>query len=187
MTTVTVHNPDVTVTPAQHPQHQPTIQTQPSMAPLPVSFDQQTSSAAIQPGYPLGGMAAPPRVTAPSPFPETPTQVAVNAGSKTMTVQDSLGRIIKVKKIGAGDRMRLMRHLGGELADNGPYLGHCMLAAGVREIDGEPIPFTTNPRHLEDLVDRLEDDGLGAIADGMKEAGWIKVQSDKELLDEAKN
>jgi hypothetical protein len=89
MTTVTVHNADVTVTPAQPQSSQPTVQTQPSMPAIPINFDTHPAQVfsqgapAVSSGYPLGGLQTAPAVSMAHQHSETPTQAVVNAGSKS--------------------------------------------------------------------------------------------------------
>jgi hypothetical protein len=193
MTTVTVHNADVTVTPAQPQSSQPTVQTQPSMPAIPINFDTHPAQVfsqgapAVSSGYPLGGLQTAPAVSMAHHVNETPTQAAMNAGSKFIKVRDALGRVIGIKKMAPIDNMRISRFIGGELSSNPAYFGYASMAACVREIDGEPIPMATSARQLEDLVDKLGEDGLEAISRAILDAGWIKERTEKELLDEAKN
>lgn len=197
MTTVTIHDipggPEVTVTPAGPA---PQVPTQPALPPLPVDFNRKPTSR----DYPIGDPAHAAQGSSPAPYAfgsalaaggppmiETPTQAAVNAAQKHIRVRDANGRVIGIKKLGAGERMKMMRILGGTLSDNIAYFGHAMLAAAVRELDGEAKPMPTSAAQIEALVELLDDDGLTAIAEGIQKAGWIKAQDDKSLLDDAKN
>ena len=101
--------------------------------------------------------------------PETPSQQIVRAAAQPVTVTDKLGRVIGIRKLNALDRMRLFEIVGSDNSKNDQYLGHASLAYAVVSIDGDPIPAPSNKRHLEALVQRLDDDGLAAIGLGTLE------------------
>ena len=95
---------------------------------------------------------------------ETPSEAVVKAANEIITVADARGRQIGVRKIGALDRMRLFECAGAENSKNEPYMGYAALAYSVASIDGEPVAKPTKLMHLEALVQRLDDDGLNAVA-----------------------
>jgi hypothetical protein len=80
-------------------------------------------------------------------------------------VSDDRGRQICFRRVSALDRLRLFKALGRDLAQNAPYLGMALLAVSVTAIDDVPVPPPVNEAQIETLVQRLGDDGLGAIAD----------------------
>lgn len=187
MTTVTVH-PD-----PSNP-HAPQTRTEPSVAPLPVDFNQKPTAR----DFPIGqgdaftqgalpGLGAPYPGGSVMPGPVTPTQAVINRDQKTARFQDRRGRVIGIRRMGAGDRMRVMRVLGSEGTENLLYFGHAMLAACVRLFDGEELPMPTSRNEIEALVDRLDDDGLDAIAKAIEGAGWNNQTADASVLAEAKN
>lgn len=146
---------------------------------LPTS-DQQVSAPAWQP--PTTAAAAPrPTIT------ETPSEAVIKSAVKSARVTDSRNRVIGIIRPSAGFRMRLMRVLGGELTGNPVYFGHAMLAACVRELDGEPVPAPTTSIQIEALVERLDDEGLNAIAQGMQEQFGLGATPDSEAVEAAKN
>ena len=51
------------------------------------------------------------------------------------------------------------------LSQNEPWLSMAGLALSVLEIDGVPVPQPTTESQIENLVERLGDEGLEAIAD----------------------
>lgn len=139
----------------------------------------------VAPSYPGGSILNSSSMNA--PLVETPTQAVVNQALKHVRTRDNRGRIIGLKKLGAGDRMRVMRILGGALTENIVYFGHAMLAAHVREFDGEAVPAPTSALQIEALVGLLDDDGLEAIATAIEETGWNKRADDASTLAAAKN
>jgi hypothetical protein len=91
--------------------------------------------------------------------------VADSAAS--FAVSDGRGRRICFRRVSALDRLRLFKALGHDLAQNAPYLGMALLAVSVMAIDDVPVPPPVTENQLEILVQRLGDDGLGAIADAL--------------------
>lgn len=88
----------------------------------------------------------------------------INAANQTVTVTDSRGRAIGIKRLNALDRMRLFETIGGANANNEAYLGYATLAYHAVSIDGEHVSRPSSKLQLEGLVSRLDDDGIQAIA-----------------------
>ncbi|MDR3473338.1 MAG: hypothetical protein P4M09_16890 [Devosia sp.] len=86
-----------------------------------------------------------------------------------VTVTDAKGRVLVVKKMAPLQRMRLLKAVGSENANNAPYLGYAALAASVSEIDGEAVTFPTTEAQVEFLVQRLGDEGLDAIGQAVRD------------------
>lgn len=101
---------------------------------------------------------------------ETPTQAIVRAANRITDVVDGLGRTLGIRRMGALDRMKLFEVVGPENSKNEPYLGHAALAFVVGTIDGEAVPRPATKAQLEALVQRLGDEGIGAVALHMNEA-----------------
>jgi hypothetical protein len=94
----------------------------------------------------------------------TPTSRAVADTQRVAFVHDSFGRCIGLRQLTALDRLRLFKVLGSELSLNAAYLGVATLACSASIIDDVPVPSPTNEAQLENLVHRLGDEGLSAIA-----------------------
>lgn len=86
-------------------------------------------------------------------------------------ITDQKGRALEVKRLSRRESMRLMRGWGTG-CNVEAWLGNALLAASCRGIDGVPIPLPSAPERVEDLVDRLDDAGIDAIAE------WITAQSE---------
>jgi hypothetical protein len=69
-----------------------------------------------------------------------------------------------VRRLKAIDRARLFKAIGAAQSPNAPYFGYAMLAASVVQIDELPITFPTKDSEIEYIIERLDDDGLDAIA-----------------------
>lgn len=134
--------------------------------------------------------AAPPVVVASAPAPapvETPVQSVVNAAAKVLKAVDGRGRAFTIRRPSSLERMRILRAIGGELAANEPYLGYCMLAASVRELDGERLAIPATSKEFEALIDRLGDEGIEAVAKAFKAAQDEAEAAETDTLAAAKN
>lgn len=118
---------------------------------------------------------------------ETPTQDVVNAANASVTVTDARGRVIGLRKLSPLDRMRLFRVVGSEGVKNEFYFGYATLAYHVTSIDGEAVVRPTNEMQLEALVQRLDDDGLAAIAKGVSDNFSPSQKTADDAKDELKN
>jgi hypothetical protein len=80
--------------------------------------------------------------------------------AKSATVVDATGRLIKVQRLSALQKMRLARFCG---AENDRFVGYATLASSVIEFDGQPTPAPSTILQIEAMVSRLDDDGLAAV------------------------
>lgn len=99
-----------------------------------------------------------------------PSQRIILEASREFDVTDALGRVLRVRRPGALDRLRLFKAVGPVLASNERYVGYAMLAMCVGGIDGVPQPAPANEGQLEALVQRLGDAGMVAIGQGLADA-----------------
>jgi hypothetical protein len=130
-------------------------------------------------------MSKPAKVTinAGAAEPATPSQEIIRAASKTATVKDVRGRVIKIRRIMPSLRQRLRAMAGPELSLNQMWLGEAVLAFAVTELDG--VDFNPNSlRELEIVLDALDDDGLEAVGKGYAEAFGV---NEGASLDTVKN
>ncbi|MFO0906775.1 MAG: hypothetical protein U0835_00145 [Isosphaeraceae bacterium] len=95
---------------------------------------------------------------------ETPSQAIVRAANQVETLQDARGRTIGVKKMGPLDRLKLFEVIGPENSKNEQYVGYAALAFLVASIDGDAVARPSSKLQLEALVQRLDDDGMDAVA-----------------------
>lgn len=100
----------------------------------------------------------------------TPTLRIVQEAAREVDITDSSGRILRVRRPGAIDRLRLFKAVGPGLASNDRYVGYAMLAMCVTSIDGVPQPSPANEGQLEALVQRLGDAGMVAIGQELANA-----------------
>lgn len=100
----------------------------------------------------------------------TPSERIVSEASREFEVTDALGRVLRVRRPGALDRLRLFKAVGPTLSANERYVGYAMLAMCVSSIDGVPQPTPANEGQLEALVQRLGDAGMIAVGQGLASA-----------------
>lgn len=100
----------------------------------------------------------------------SPSQRIIAEASHEFELTDALGRVLRVRRPGALDRLRLFKAVGPVLASNDRYVGYGMLAMCVSSIDGVPQPGPANEGQLEALVQRLGDAGMVAIGQGLANA-----------------
>jgi hypothetical protein len=79
------------------------------------------------------------------------------------TVRDSTGRLIKVRKLSALDRVRLFRAMGSVDAENRMLSSYASTAAAVTELDSHAIPFPSTSLQLDAIIGRLDEHGLEAV------------------------
>lgn len=111
---------------------------------------------------------------------DKPAATAVDA--TTAEVTDDRGRVLKVRKINALMRYDLSMLIGSQHIDNAGVMGPASLACSVAEIDGVVVfPPATN-QELRALIQRLDDEGIAAVAKAYVDAGWIEPEIDKAAL-----
>lgn len=101
---------------------------------------------------------------------ETPSGRLIVAAQAAQEVADSRGRTLRIRRLGALDKLRLFKAAGPQLAQNRPWLGMALLACSVSEIDGIPVPQPSSETQIEALVGRLGDEGLSCVAATLGEA-----------------
>jgi hypothetical protein len=99
----------------------------------------------------------------------TPSQSIVQAAAGTTTATDRNGRRLLLRRLTALDTLRLFKAAGPVLAQNEPWLSMAGLAFSVLEIDGLPIPAPATESQIENVIERLGDAGLAAVADTLKD------------------
>ena len=100
---------------------------------------------------------------------------------KTVTVTDSQGRKIEIRKLRALERMRLVELVGAQNAENDRYLGYATLGYCVNSIDGNPVGTPGSKLALESIVQELDDAGLDAVAKAIED-NFLPKKSDEGAL-----
>ncbi len=101
---------------------------------------------------------------------DTPSGRIVAAAAERLRVVDGQGRALELRRLGALDKLRLFKALGPMLSQNAPYLGMAMLASSVTAIDEVPVPPPTTELQVEQMVQRLGDGGIAAVAEALQPA-----------------
>jgi hypothetical protein len=99
----------------------------------------------------------------------TPSEFITVSTDKTIETRDSTGRSLKVRRINALDRLRLLKTAGPVLSQNDGWLNMAALTLAVTEIDGVPRPTPNSEKQIEAAVTTLGDSGLRAIAEVLSE------------------
>jgi hypothetical protein len=99
----------------------------------------------------------------------TPSELITNVANQTFDVRDSTGRNLKVRRISALDRLRLLKAAGPELSQNDGWLNMAALTLAVTEIDGIPRPVPSSERQIEAAISALGDTGLQAVSEALGE------------------
>jgi hypothetical protein len=102
-----------------------------------------------------------PRVTL-NPAPASAAPAAPTVRGATV-VTDALGRKLTLRTLNVLDQVRLLRAIGPAQSSNEPYVNLVTMAAGVADIDGDPIPFPTNERAIDTIIRMVGDAGFGVL------------------------
>ena len=99
---------------------------------------------------------------------DTPSGRIVAAAAERLRVMDGEGRALELRRMGALDKLRMFKALGPALSQNAPYLGMAMLACSVTAIDDVPVPPPASELQVEQMVQRLGDGGIAAVAEALR-------------------
>lgn len=94
----------------------------------------------------------------------TPTQQVVDEANRIVYTTDALGRTLGVTRINAKLQRRVFKALSSESAEKTRYLMQALTVCACVSIDGTPVAFPTSELQIDALIDRLEQEGLDAIA-----------------------
>lgn len=86
---------------------------------------------------------------------------------KELSVTDSEGRHIVVRKLRLIDQFEMTKLLGAD-AENTTYFTQCLVLCCVKELDGVPISINSK-NEMNDLIKRLDFEGYKAVADAVGE------------------
>lgn len=97
-------------------------------------------------------------------------------------ITDERGRVITLKKPGVLAQYRLIEILG-DSAKNEVYMGMVLPLIFVSAIDGDAVAMPTNKREVEALIQRLDEEGVAAVVNGVQEHfGQTDPEKDKAAL-----
>ena len=110
---------------------------------------------------------------------ETPSQSFAAGAGATASRRDARGRLITVKKLSLLDFYRLSKLLGPH-SNTVVAMDLASIAAAVQEIDGDRVFFPKGERELDHLMQRLDFDGLTAVAEALKSLAPKEEETDEE-------
>lgn len=111
-----------------------------------------------------------------------PSDEVVQKSLLPCTVTDARGRVITLQKPGVLAQFRMIEMLG-ETAKNQVYVGMVLPLMYVSAIDDEPLTRISSKKELEALIQRLDEDGLLAVAEGVeKNFGRPDPDADEQAL-----
>ena len=114
---------------------------------------------------------------------ETATEHLIKDALKDVVIPDKRGRKIKLVKPSALAQFRLVKVVGGEAAANQIYMNMILPLIFVAEIDGDQVLFPNNERELEALIQRLDEDGITAVALAVQEHwGDANAEADRTAI-----
>ena len=73
------------------------------------------------------------------------------------------GRVFTFRKVGVVQQARILRAIGPAQSDNAPYVNMVFEASMVSDIDGVPLPFPTNERQIDTMIDKVGDAGFAML------------------------
>jgi len=94
--------------------------------------------------------------------------VDVQTKSADVQVTDARGRVLTLRKPNVLAQYQLVRMLGADASSNQTYLSMVMPLLYLQAIDGEAVNFA-NQRELDAAIQRLDEEGLEALAKGIQE------------------
>jgi hypothetical protein len=98
---------------------------------------------------------------------------------ESVIVTDARGRQITIKKLRPLDNWRLLKLLGSEHSRNSVMFNYGAIVAAVSAIDGQHELCVTL-RELENLIGRLDEDGMTAVADGYQKHFGVEEAAEYE-------
>ena len=113
---------------------------------------------------------------------DTPSQQVLAKAAAAVTVHDSTGRAIELKKPVVLAQYRLIEILG-DSAKNETYTRMVLPLIYVASVDGEPVVALAKKSELEALIQRLDEHGIAAVMNGVAEHfGAQDPEKDKAAL-----
>lgn len=97
----------------------------------------------------------------------TPSTRLLQEANLVHTATDALGRVLSFRRPTALDTLRLLKAAGGDLSQNDAWLSMAGIAFAVTSIDGVPVPQPSNVVQIENIIEKLGNDGITAIASAL--------------------
>lgn len=97
-------------------------------------------------------------------------------------VTDARGRAIELRKPAVLAQFRLIKILDAETAKNQTYVQTIFPLLFVTRIGEDHVGFPQSEREVEALITRLDDEGMIAVLDGVKDHWGAPRPEDRELV-----
>lgn len=97
----------------------------------------------------------------------TPSEQLVKEAKREATVTDARGRKIRLVRPGPLAQFNLVKLVGGAAASNQVYMGMILPLIFVQGIDEVLVSMPQTERELEALIERLGEDGITAVMEGV--------------------
>lgn len=104
----------------------------------------------------------------PVPVP-TPSEKVVVSAAQSVDVGDSLGRRIMVKRPLLSEQLDLMVIVGPEASKNDMYMAMMNVLLHVQSIDDDPVLPLTSKKAIDEMVNKLGNEGVEAVTKAMSE------------------
>ena len=104
---------------------------------------------------------------------DSPSARIVAAAAKTTSITDSIGRVLKVRKLDTLGKFDLSGAIGAEGVSNPVQFGMAVCAACVTDIDGVPVPFPTSLKQIRAALANLGEEGLTAVGTALAELSGV--------------
>jgi hypothetical protein len=113
---------------------------------------------------------------------ETPTGQVIATAAAEVMVEDSRGRVFTIRRPGILAQYRIIEVMGAS-ADIATYRGMVTPLIYISAIDGDVVSQPVNKIQLEALIQRVGDEGLEAVVDGLiKHFGKSDPEADKAAI-----
>ena len=109
-----------------------------------------------------------PKITIKPPKGETPSEQIIKQATNEVTITDILNRVILLRKPNPLSQYRIVEAVGNS-AENRVYMAMVLPLIYVASIDGLPVVMINNKQQLEALIQRLDEDGISAVATAVQE------------------
>lgn len=111
---------------------------------------------------------------------ERPSDMIVKQSAQQLVVEDETGRSITLRLPKPLQRLRFIDAMG-ESSSNQLWAGTVAPLMYVGAIDGEPVSAPSTKREIEALYQRLDEHGIEAVENGLKELlGLVKTEVDED-------
>ena len=104
----------------------------------------------------------------PVPAP-TPSEKVVASASRSVEATDGLGRRLLLKRPLLSDQLDLMVVVGPEAAKNDMYMAMMNVLLHVQSIDDEPILPLTSKKAVDEMINKLGNEGVEAVTGAISE------------------